>query len=346
VSVADVSCNISARLNYGGWTLVLDASVDLAPVTLFVGPNLTGKSLVMCMIASTVSSEKAEEAYPETCPTEIRMGGNVACSIKTGYRLFLDAYRTSAYIYEKVKSRLHAIRRLSEFLENHTETEIRETGEAIDMVVRHIVNLLERDLRLLLNAKKMIEERLLVEAEKIIEKELERFQSYISEMKLQADVDYLLPISISPTDDGYIWSDVAGPTGERLLHLSTGFAAAMVVTALKYAYASARREPVYLFVEEPEAHAGPLQAFFLGHLAAVLTKRAEERGAKLFFVASTHSLDFVRGATSGWTNIYVTERFVNKENRTITLMVKKWGRRDLVPHFFETAALAIRRGIL
>jgi len=341
-----MSCNVSARHNYGGWTLVLDASIDLAPVTLFVGPNLTGKSLIMCLIASSAFSEKAKGTYPETCPTEVRKGGNVTCSIETGYGLFLDAYRTSAYIYEKVRDRLHDIRRKGEFLETYTETEIRETGERIDTAIRHIVNLLERDLLLLLNAKKMIEERLLVEAERTIENELERFQSYIREMKLQADVDYLMPISISPTDKGYIWSDVAGPAGEGLLHLSTGFAAAMVVTALKYAYASARREPVYLFVEEPEAHAGPLQAFFLGHLAAVLTKRAEERGAKLFFVASTHSLEFVRGAISGWTNIYVTERSVDKENKTITLLVKKWDRRDVVPHFFESAALAIKRGIL
>jgi len=341
-----MSCNVSARLNYGGWTLVLDTSIELAPVTIFVGPNLTGKSLIMCLIASMAITEKAKKVYPETCPTEVRMSGNVACNIETGYRIFLDAYRTSAYIYEKVKNRLYSLRRLGEFLENSIEIEIRETGEAIDKNIRHITSLLKRDILLLLNAKKRIDERLLVEAEKVIKEELERFQNYISEMKLLADVDYLLPISISPTDKGYIWSDIAGPAGEGLSHLSTGFAAAMVVTALKYAYANARREPVYLFVEEPEAHAGPLQAFFLGHLAAVLTKRAEERGAKLFFIASTHSLDFVRGATSGWTNIYVTERSVDKEKKTITLLVKKWERRDIVPHFFESAALAIRRGIL
>jgi len=335
-----VSCNVSARLNYGGWTLVLDASIDLAPVTLFVGPNLTGKSLIMCLIASTVFSEKAKEAYPETCPTEVRKGGNVACSIETGYGLFLDAYRTSAYIYEKIREKLSEIYRESENLRHYDELDVRESGALISRDVQQINKLLKRDLHLLLSAKKMIEERLLVEAERVIEKELERFQNYIREMELKAVIDYLLPISISPTDEGYIWSDVAGPAGEGLLHLSTGFAAAMVVTALKYAYASARREPVYLFVEEPEAHAGPLQAFFLGHLAAVLTKRAEERGAKLFFVASTHSIDFIRGATRKWTRIYTTSREVRRDAREIVLKAIPVESMEWIPHFPEAAILA------
>jgi len=330
-----MSCSISAQLSYGGWKLALDASIDLAPVTLLVGPNLTGKSLVMCLLASALGKPH------KTCPT---VEARVRCSIEGGYVLFLDAYRASAYIYEIVEGELSALEELSDFLSKNAATE--HLGEKARETLNHIRAVMERDLSELLDAKKKVDDTLLRDAEIVIDREREKFQKFVEEMKLQADVDYFLPLMLIPTDDGYIWYDRAGPKGSHLKQLSTGFAAAMVVTALKYAYAIASDKPAYLFVEEPEAHAGPLQAFFLGHLAAVLTKRAEERGAKLFFVASTHSLEFVRGATSGWTNICVTERSVDKENKTITLLVKKWERRDLVPHFFESAALAIRRGIL
>jgi len=330
-----MSCNISAQLSYGGWKLALDASIDLAPVTLLVGPNLTGKSLIMCLLASTLGKPH------KTCPA---IEARVRCPIEGGYVLFLDAYRASAYIYEMIKGELSALEELSDFLSKNAATA--HLGEKASETLDRIRAVMERELSDLLDAKKKVDDTLLIDADAVVEHEIERFQNYIKEMDLQTDVDFLLPLSLVPTDEGYIWHDRVGPQGRQLKQLSTGLAAAMVVTALKYAYAIAGDRPAYLFVEEPEAHAGPLQAFFLGHLAAVLTKRAEERGAKLFFIASTHSLDFVRGATSGWTNIYVTKRSVDKENRAITLEVKKWDRRDVVPHFFESAALAIKRGIL
>jgi len=301
-----MTCRVSAKLQLGGWTVALDAEVELAPVTLFVGPNASGKSLTLCSIAGALGG-RAELECPEAA---------ARCAEERGNVFFLDAYRFAA-----------------KFAEIGTET----PGGLAPML---------RGLEALFSMRRLADPKLLAEAEATVEEELARMEKAIAEMGLKADAADLLPIELAVEEGEIRWRDRAGPSGAGLRQLPAGLSAAMVAAGLKYAYAATGERPVYLFVEEPEAHAGPLQAFFLGHLAAVLTKRAEERGAKLFFVASTHSLEFVRGATSGWTNIYVTERSVDKEKRTITLLVKKWDRRDMVPHFFESAALAIKRGIL
>jgi len=324
-----MSCSISAQLSYGGWRLVLDASIDLAPVTLLVGPNLTGKSLVMCLLASALGKPHT------TCPT---VEARVRCPIEGGYVLFLDAYRASAYIYEIIKGELSALEELSDFLSKNTATE--HLGKKAGETLKHIKTIMERELSDLLDAKKKVDDTLLRDADVVINREIERFQKFVNEMELRTDVDYLLPLLLIPTDEGYIWYDRAGPRGGHLKQLSTGFAAAMVVTALKYAYAIASDRSAYVFVEEPEAHAGPLQAFFLGHLAAVLTKRAQERGAKLFFVASTHSIDFIRGATRKWTKIYLMSREVHRDAREIVLKATPVESMEWIPHFPEAAILA------
>jgi len=324
-----MSCSISTELNYGGWRLVLDVSIDLAPVTLLVGPNLTGKSLVMCLLASALGRPHT------TCPT---VEARVRCPIEGGYVLFLDAYRASAYVYEIIKGELSVLEELSDFLSKNAATE--HLGEKARETLDRIRAIMERELSELLDAKKKVDDTLLRDADIVTDREIEKFKKFVEEIKVQADVDYLLPLILIPKDGGYSWYDRAGPRGSHLRQLSTGFAAAMVVTALKYAYAIASDKPAYLFVEEPEAHAGPLQAFFLGHLAAVLTKRAEERGAKLFFVASTHSIDFIRGATRKWTKIYLMNREVRREAREIVLKASPVESMEWIPHFPEAAILA------
>ena len=295
-----MTCRVSAKFQLGGWTVALDAEVELAPVTLFVGPNASGKSLTLCSIARALGGP-AELECPETA---------ARCTEERGHVFFLDAYRSVA-----------------KFAEIGTET---SGGFALK----------PRGLKALLSMRRLADPKLLAEAEAAVEEELARMERAIREMGLKADAADLLPIELA-VDGGEIrWRDRAGPSGAGLRQLPAGLSAAMVAAGLKYAHAATGERPVYLFVEEPEAHAGPLQAFFLGHLAAVLTKRAEERGAKLFFVASTHNIDFIRGATRKWTKIYLMSREVRRDAREIDLRTSLVESMEWIPHFPEVAILA------
>jgi len=272
-----MTCRVSAKFQLGGWTVALDAEVELAPVTLFVGPNASGKSLTLCSIARALGGP-AELECPETA---------ARCTEERGHVFFLDAYRSVA-----------------KFAEIGTEA--------------------------LLSMRRLADPKLLAEAEAAVEEELARMERAIREMGLKADAADLLPIELA-VDGGEIrWRDRAGPSGAGLRQLPAGLSAAMVAAGLKYAYAATGERPVYLFVE----------AFFLGHLAAVLTKRAEERGAKLFFVASTHNIDFIRGATRKWTKIYLMSREVRRDAREIDLRTSLVESMEWIPHFPEVAILA------
>jgi len=232
----------------------------------------------------------------------------------------------------------------------HTLEESGKRAFILD-VHRHLVKLAEcygigvpeltRGLEMLRKMNKLANRNLLTEFDTIVNEELTRMEKTIKELELKVNVVDLLPVRLEIDDGRIYWEEGTGIGGTSLCNLPASLAAAMVATGLRYAYAAAKDEPVYLFIGEPELHASPLQAFFLGHLAAVLTKRAQERGAKLFVVAFTHSIDFIRGATRKWTKIYLVERAVGEHNEVVvrTSPIPE-EQAYWIPYFVEAAILS------
>jgi len=329
-----VSCRISAKLKYGGWTINVDVNIELGLLTVFIGPNLSGKSLVACAIASALGGVRGRGCPPDVYST---------CDVEQGRVLFLDAYRSVLYIEELIRKELERLEELAGDLKGHSDEWVSHSGYALERSLVGLRDMLRREPDLLLDIKRTTDDELLAEAGSIVREAVEEMRKYVEEMGLDVDVDSLLPIYISATDRGFIWRDPAGPQGSGLSRLPSSFSASILVTALKYSYATAR-EPMYLIVEEPEIHAHPLQAFFLGHLARAFVERAERRGLKLKFIATAHSIDFLRGVTGDRTLVYFMRRRVDHSNKTITIELKKWDRKDVAPGFPEAAALAIRRG--
>jgi len=116
-----------------------------------------------------------------------------------------------------------------------------------------------------------------------------------------------------------------------LQHLSAAFSPALVALYAIYAYAIPQE--TYLLVEEPETHAHPLMAYFLG---AYLRRLAKRSGGRLNVVVSTHSFDFLRGFWDEGVKVYVLRRFV--EGDKIALRVAgQWRGEGYVPGFSDTA---------
>ena len=319
--------------------IVVDIEIGLAPLTILIGPNLSGKSLLLCGIHSAVS-----RGTPRTCG-HVQL--DVERDIEEGHVLFLDAYRASRFIYELVEGRLRELRRIiedaAEYIQEEGQRE-RVVGYVADFIAemeRHMTP--EYDV--LLNAKVNSDDDLHSDAMQFIEGQLSEFRDIARE--LGTGVDDLLPIRVWPVRGGFAWSDVLGPSGRGVLHLSSVFASSMVVTAYAYAYALSRN-PTYLLVEEPEIHAHPLHATFLGYLAAAFAKRATEKGLKLWMAISTHSMDFLRGVlatTNEAVKVYTFKR--RRVDGAIRLEAEPWTPGAYVPGFTDAAALALgkrRRG--
>jgi len=161
-----------------------------------------------------------------------------------------------------------------------------------------------------------IDERLYKEAELLIDSELNEMLRLAAEMKLVTNIHDLVPV-----DEPF-------------------------VDMLKHLYSLVADGDVYFLANEPTCSLAPQQRFFLGHLTSVFTKKARERGVELYTIISTNDLEFIRGATATWSTIYLIRRNIEMQTKTIMLTATKWERRDIVPPFFDSAALAIRRGVL
>jgi len=144
--------------------------------------------------------------------------------------------------------------------------------------------------------------------------------------------DDFFPVVLSATADSFAWTDrKAGASGRGLQRLSAAFSPVLVALYAMYAYGIPQE--TYLLVEEPEAHAHPLMAYFLG---AYLRRLAKRRSGRLNVVVSTHSFDFLRGFWDEGVKVYVLRRFI--EGGKILLKVAgHWQGEGYVPGFSDTA---------
>ncbi|MFZ8808964.1 MAG: hypothetical protein ACO2PN_12800 [Pyrobaculum sp.] len=317
----------AGELAYGGGTLVVELEIDASGAVALIGPNLTGKSLLLQCIYQRGEPRigRPLQAPPELI-CDVEKGGYLA--------IYVGAYRVVSQLYETaIRERLEVIRKGAEDLRGTNDEDVRRTGDAIYRAVGDIEKSLG-DLQFALDAKKRADDLLVANAvrqfNELYEEWLRKAEEARSEIK--EIFDDFFPVVLSATADGFAWTDrKAGASGRGLQRLSTAFSPALVALYAIYAYGIPRE--TYLLVEEPETHAHPLMAYFLG---AYLRRLAKRSGGRLNVIVSTHSFDFLRGFWDEGVKVYVLRRFI--EGGKILLKVAgQWQGEGYVPGFSDTA---------
>ncbi|ACB40077.1 hypothetical protein [Pyrobaculum neutrophilum] len=322
----------SDGLTYGDTKLKVDIELDVGGATALIGPNMAGKSLALHCIAAR-SRRLYARAMPELPP-------ELDCRVEPDldyYAVLVDAYRVMAQAYEKLLEKpLGYISSEAEELKNYSDERIRAAGYSIGERVVDISKAAGGDHLVAKELKLRARDTLLWEAGQVFRDlvvEFEKASERLREEVREVFTDYA-PLLLSAVEEGFVWEDLAmGARGRRLGQLSSVFAPALV--ALYAAYTYALGEAAYLLVEEPEAHAHPLYAFFLGRY---LRRLVERSGGRFNVVAATHSLDFVRGLGG---RTYVLRR---SRERGI-YVAGEWKGEAYVPGFSDPAIYQLFGGV-
>ena len=307
--------------------LVVELEINASGAVALIGPNLAGKSLLLRCIYQHARSRigRLLQAPPD-----------LICDVEREDYLavYVDAYRVVSQLYETaIRERLEVIREGAETLSGADAEDVRRVG----VVIYRAVDAIEKslgDLQFLHAMKSRADDLLVADA-------VRQFNELYDEWSRKAEkaraefrdiFDDFFPVVLSATADGFAWTDrKAGASGRGLQHLSAAFSPALVALYAIYAYAIPQE--TYLLVEEPETHAHPLMAYFLG---AYLRRLAKRSGGRLNVVVSTHSFDFLRGFWDEGVKVYVLRRFI--EGGKIALRVAgQWRGEGYVPGFSDTA---------
>jgi len=310
----------------GNKTLAVDLEIDGTGAVALIGPNLTGKSLVLRCIYQRAQSRIGR---PLQAPPDL------ICDVEREDYLavYVDAYRVVNQLYETaMRERLEVIRESAKFIMDQVDDiEIRKAGDAIDRAAATIEKVVS-DYQFMLNMKRRADDILVSEAVALLNELYDEWSRKAEEVRAEfRDIfDDFFPLVISATADGFTWTDrKAGASGRGLQHLSAAFSPALVALYAIYAYSIPQE--TYLLVEEPETHAHPLMAYFLG---AYLRRLAKRSGGRLNVIVSTHSYDFIRGFWSEGVKVYVLRRII--ENGKILLkVVGQWQGEGYVPGFSD-----------
>jgi len=145
--------------------------------------------------------------------------------------------------------------------------------------------------------------------EELIKREVETLDSYAKRISLRLN---------EPIMPKALLQDVDGPFIN-------------VLKSLKRAYCTAKNKRVVLFLEDSDAGLNPLQQLLVGRIIAKMVSIAD-----LYVITNVNSIDYLRGLTVHDTTIYVVMRNENNE-----MVLVNYARRDIIPPFFEAAALAV-----
>ncbi len=295
---------INIKLN----SISFNGELDLPKLTVLIGPNLSGKSVILkCIYSSVPALEKFNlGSYTESLGE---------CQVEEGenfdYVVYNDVYAIAYSIYEEVK----------DLMERYA-----------DKIPTEMYSILEQQLATLSflnNIRNLITDDEIGESREVVEKLLTEIKEKLKSLKLEEEIDYLEPLQLFPTKNGLNWKDFTGSRGEGVKYLSPSFYNAAIVTLMQYLYALSKKYKVLLILDEPEAFAHPSFAFFLGKLINKLTLESKN----LFTICITHNWDFLQGIKSG-AKVKVIRR--KKDGR---VEINEWNGEVYIPGFGVTGML-------
>ena len=293
---------VKGSLTYGNKNVSVEIELEPARLTILTGPNLTGKSLVLKCVYS-----KAETKVGRLGDEDLLIEG-VSCDATEAIELaiYVDAYRTAIQLYEFLQNKFedigNALKSLYSVLRDDNRQLVQKVKDDIEIIERRI----KADLDIATELKSYTDDYVIGEALGIL---LHLYDQYKQVAKDHDLFDDFFPLMLSVEKDGFVWRDTKnGARGRGLSTLSTVYAPALVAMYMLYAYGASDGRDVYLLIEEPEAHAHPVMAHFLGRLALRLAERAEERGYGFRAMFATHSLDFLTGAYGKVSRAYILRR--------------------------------------
>ncbi|ADN50542.1 hypothetical protein [Vulcanisaeta distributa] len=349
---------IKGSLTYGGREVNVDIGIELKPLTILIGPNLSGKSLtLMCLakLARTIIARGYVHDRIEELPQSLECVGD---SLNYDYAIYVDAYRVMLQPFMKIRPMLDKIRRVTEGLVDENLRGIRSSILLdVDTLNKSLSeDEVAKDLRI---KTSMI---LLNDAMKVFEKARNGFQLMIEEASktfgergedFRRALSHFMPlfiehVNLMGNNSAWRWYDFElGNTSFNVEELSSVYAPSLVVFYALHTYALPQNS--VLLVEEPEVHAHPSLALFLGYFLNRLVRDSEQRlrsGEKpwvFHVVVSTHSMDFLRGALMAGEDtvgVYVFDRDVTEGKIT----VKPWSGGAVIPGFTESRLLTMFGG--
>lgn len=264
----------------------LKTTLETNRITLIIGPNLVGKTLLLRCIYGSTSGLKYNLSVDFPNMSE--------CSVDEEFDhvIYLDPYAITYYIYDKYK----------EFFVEEDKGELLALSR-IGREVSGILGLNEIRLR--------IKDDDLFKAMKFVEDEINEVAKEAREAGHEEEVKYLMPLRVYVTAEGIEWKDVFGNEGKYTTKLPPSFYPAFVLTTISYSYAlSLKKEKVLLLLDGPETFAYPSTAYVLGRVAQRLASGSEN----FYIITTTHSWDFFEGVlrSKNLTTIYVMMREGNK----------------------------------
>lgn len=301
-----VKVNISDPLD-------IHTELDLNKMTLFIGPNLNGKSLLLRCIYSSVTGVK----YNLT--VDFQPIGECSVDESFDYTLYIDPYVLTYYIYDKYKSYF-------EYSESSSE-EASATITALSEIGKDTASILK-----LLDIRSLARDEDLSDAIKEVDTVVKEIEEELKKVNHEEEAKYLLPLRVSVTKHGIEWVDVFGDEGNNVTVLTPSFYPSFVLTAVMYSYAlSKKKVKVLLLLDEPEAFAYPSFAYTMGRVIRHLTNKSPY----LYTIVITHSWDFYKGVLHGEQNVSVFT--FDREGRKITVKPKE--KSWYIPGFSVSAIL-------
>ena len=178
-------------------SISFNGELDLPKLTVIIGPNLSGKSVILKCIYSSV---------PAPAPEKFNLGSYTEplgeCQVEEGenfdYAVYIDVYAITYRIYEEVK----------DLMERYA-----------DKIPTEMYSILEKQLptlSFLNDIRSLIADDEIGRSRKVVEKLLTEIKEKLKTLNLEEEIDYLEPLQLFPTKNGLNWKDFTGSREKEL----------------------------------------------------------------------------------------------------------------------------------
>lgn len=260
-------------------------TIDIDKLTVLIGPNVSGKSLILRCIYSSLKSTKYVMSIPFDELKECRIDED-----DFDYVIYNDVYSIVYYIYDQYRKELE-----------YYLGDAQNPNYAFFLKISNDL----RTLDLLNEIRLRVSDESIFKANEEIRQLLNEIKGKLKQAGLEEEAEFILPLRVYPTAEGFEWEDYTGEKGQGVQDLPPSFYSSVIVTLMHYAYALSLKKKVMVLLDEPDAFAHPLLAYFLGRLIHKLVFKSPN----LYAVVVTHNWDFFKGVTEGeLPRVYVVTR--------------------------------------